>query len=45
VARDEKNRQELELLGWQVITVWECELTNEERLAKRLAGLLRERRK
>lgn len=25
-ARDEKNRERLEQLGWQVITVWECEI-------------------
>lgn len=26
VARDEKNHQLLEGLGWRVLTVWECEL-------------------
>lgn len=26
VARDQRNHRELQLLGWKVLTVWECEL-------------------
>ena len=29
--RDERNRKELEKLGWKVITVWECELKKDRR--------------
>ncbi|MCX6968504.1 MAG: hypothetical protein NTZ46_12155 [Verrucomicrobia bacterium] len=35
-ARDSRNRQRLEELGWNVITVWECEIPSLlERLAVR----------
>lgn len=27
--RDEKNRGELEKLGWKVIVIWQCELNNK----------------
>ncbi len=29
VARDEENRKKLSDLGWNVITIWECELKKE----------------
>ena len=29
VKRDKKKTQELEALGWKVITVWECQIKNE----------------
>jgi DNA mismatch endonuclease (patch repair protein) len=28
VERDKKNKIELERLGWEIITVWECDLEN-----------------
>lgn len=28
--RDEENQKELEELGWNVITVWECELKKDK---------------
>lgn len=28
--RDERNKIELEQLGWKVITVWECQLKNNK---------------
>ena len=28
--RDERNKKELEELGWRVITVWECELKKDK---------------
>ena len=29
-ARDERNQKELESIGWNVITVWECELKKDK---------------
>ena len=29
VERDAENREDLEELGWQVLTVWECELNDD----------------
>lgn len=31
VARDDRNRRELEALGWKVMYVWECETENSNR--------------
>lgn len=36
VKRDRRNVSELQRQGWHVIVVWECELRDRERLAKRL---------
>jgi len=30
IKRDQKNKSELEKLGWKVIVVWQCELKNKE---------------
>jgi DNA mismatch endonuclease (patch repair protein) len=35
-ARDAKVTAELEALGWNVLTVWECELADVNRLVQRL---------
>ena len=43
VARDGRISKQLEALGWQAITVWECELSNEELVAERLTGALKDR--
>jgi len=40
VARDRRTRKALQSLGWQVLTVWECELADEKRIAKRLLRAL-----
>lgn len=40
VARDRRNRKELEGLGWTVLTVWECETRDLETLAARLQSNL-----
>ena len=40
VARDGKNARALRRLGWRVVTVWECELADVERVARRLRRLL-----
>lgn len=39
VARDAKNETLLRAAGWRVITIWECETTNSERLERCLAGV------
>jgi DNA mismatch endonuclease, patch repair protein len=39
-ARDVANRRRLRALGWGVLTVWECELKNPERLSRRIARFL-----
>ncbi len=39
-ARDRRHRAALQKLGWRVVTVWECETRQPERLARRLARLL-----
>ena len=36
VQRDRKVKKLLKKLGWQVLTVWECELRYPDRLSKRL---------
>jgi DNA mismatch endonuclease (patch repair protein) len=40
VVRDRANSRALRRLGWHVITVWECELQDEAKVARRLAHLL-----
>ena len=37
---DGQVRVELENLGWQVVTVWECELRDRAGMAARLVGVL-----
>lgn len=41
VARDKQNLRQLRKLGWKVLTVWECQTKEPERLRKRLASGLR----
>lgn|SRR5579875_3229334 len=38
--RDLEVRRKLQRLGWKVLVVWECELGNIERLAKRIKAFL-----
>lgn len=40
VARDKRTERELKKLGWSVLTVWQCQLKEPERLAKRLDDFL-----
>lgn len=40
VKRDGRISEELRSLGWRVMTVWECELSDEARVARRLAAAL-----
>lgn len=38
VLRDQRARRRLRNLGWRVIVLWECQTTDREALASRLAG-------
>jgi DNA mismatch endonuclease (patch repair protein) len=38
--RDRRNRSELEQIGWDVETVWQCELKDLQSLERRLADFL-----
>lgn len=40
VARDRKNVKELEMRGWEVLTVWECETEDPDALITKLEGFL-----
>ena len=39
-ARDKRNQIALRRAGWRVLTVWECETENPEKLTRRLERLL-----
>ena len=39
-ARDAANRRRLRALGWDVLTVWECQLKETERLRRRIGKFL-----
>lgn len=41
-ARDARNAAALRKAGWRVLTVWECETKNPDKLQKRLGRLLGE---
>ena len=36
VDRDERNVRELEYAGWRVLTYWECEIRDADRIAERI---------
>lgn len=38
--RDERQLHELTRLGWRVLSVWECELSDRERLRERVVAFL-----
>lgn len=38
--RDEANKQKLEELGWRILTVWECQTSDANLLARLLATFL-----
>jgi len=40
VARDARARSALDALGWETLTIWECELKRDTRLAERLKSFL-----
>lgn len=39
-ARDRRQEEEARALGWDVLTVWECEVADEGQLADRLKAFL-----
>jgi DNA mismatch endonuclease, patch repair protein len=39
-ARDAAHRETLAALGWKALTIWECELTDEAALEKKLRAFL-----
>jgi DNA mismatch endonuclease (patch repair protein) len=41
IARDKRVREELEHLGWRVVTLWECETTDVDDLRIRLKEVFR----
>lgn len=41
-ARDYANNIELELAGWRVIRIWECEIKSKERRERTLSNLYRQ---
>jgi DNA mismatch endonuclease (patch repair protein) len=40
VVRDQRRVKELQSLGWEVIVVWECELSDEEKVSRRITRIL-----
>jgi DNA mismatch endonuclease (patch repair protein) len=38
--RDERNKRELQRMGWKVLTIWECQLNKPVRLADRIRRFL-----
>jgi DNA mismatch endonuclease (patch repair protein) len=38
--RDKRNKKALGKAGWKVLTIWECELTNERRLGSAIRRFL-----
>ena len=40
VIRDIQVKSDLEILGWRVITVWECELRDMDQLSRKIAAEL-----
>lgn len=36
VRRDQRNSNELNMRGWSVLTIWECETRDTEQLSKRI---------
>ncbi len=44
IERDEKTRTALESIGWKVLVIWECELSNIESVADKLVKNICNRR-
>lgn len=40
VARDRRTRQQLKKLGWSILTIWQCELKNPQKLEVRIDEFL-----
>ena len=39
-ARDKRNLRELKKQGWEVLTIWECQIKNVEKLRKIITEFL-----
>lgn len=39
-SRDKKNKSELRAMGWTVLTIWQCQTRNPDRLSTRLVSFL-----
>ncbi len=40
IARDKKNKHLLESLGWNILTIWSCEITNIDTVENKLIKFL-----
>ncbi len=40
MLRDERHRTELATLGWDTLTVWECEIPNHENVVRRMVEFI-----
>jgi DNA mismatch endonuclease, patch repair protein len=40
VVRDRRVRRQLRRIGWQVLTIWECQLRDVDRVTKKIADFL-----
>lgn len=41
VARDRQNRRKLRAMGWRVLTIWECQLKQPDRVSRRILDFLK----
>jgi DNA mismatch endonuclease (patch repair protein) len=41
VERDKRNIKELKRMGWQILTIWECQIRNSEKLSAKLIKFLK----
>jgi DNA mismatch endonuclease (patch repair protein) len=39
IKRDRSNERKLKKLGWNVVIIWECEITNTQKLVSRLDAI------
>jgi DNA mismatch endonuclease (patch repair protein) len=44
-ARDERSLAALKVLGWKTLVVWQCDLSDSDKLARRLEGFVGGRQK
>lgn len=42
IERDKKNKEKLENSGWNVITIWQCKLSNSKLIDKTLNSVIKE---
>lgn len=40
--RDKENRKELRKLGWEVLTIWECQIKNTKKLINRIENYIKQ---